>query len=168
MTITDDELKAILDGCEGVTPGPWSAHEKGIHPNPYVCGPPTPYEYGEAEFVIAYLVGSSSTSAHTAHIARLDPDTVRAIVSELSTLRQSSPPDGQTAGDGLDKDEQMAIAEHLMMLADIDDEDAANPPCADLCGKRICQQLGCVVDKFRRTHGIPTPSSETKAPGEEH
>lgn len=47
------------------TPGPWSAHEKGIHPNPYICGPEQEYEYFSDKPVIAYLFGDNiGANAH--------------------------------------------------------------------------------------------------------
>lgn len=42
------------------TPGPWSFHEKGKHPYPFVCAAPVATEYGEDSFVCAYIVGVNS------------------------------------------------------------------------------------------------------------
>ena len=121
-----------------------------------------------------YRVGTSENEAKGGFVTAVEKEKPGFGIEQLlcmevpqaaiDALRQSSPP---TAGDGLDKDEQVAITEHLMMLADLDTEDAEHPPCTDFCGNRVCDQLGCVVSKYQRTHAIPTPTSETKAPGEE-
>jgi hypothetical protein len=66
----------------------------------------------------------------------------------------------------LDKDELLSITDHLMMLADIDEPAADEPDCTDLCGNRVCDQLGCVVSKWRRVRAIiaaaPIPAPEGK------
>lgn len=78
-------------GCEGVTPGPWTKHEKGIHPHPYICGPAVETEYGEDRFVIAYVTGASSAT-NQSHLARLDPATVKAMAElAMSALASRQP-----------------------------------------------------------------------------
>jgi hypothetical protein len=66
----------------------------------------------------------------------------------------------------LDKDELLSITDHLMMLADIDEPAADEPDCTDLCGNRVCDQLGCVVSKWRRVRAMiaaaPIPTPEGK------
>ncbi len=47
---------------EGVTPGPWTEHDKGKHPNPYVCGATEIYEHGEDKPVVAYVVGMNDAA----------------------------------------------------------------------------------------------------------
>ena len=65
-----DQIRAIEDGCEGVTPGPWEIGESG-----------RTVAIGDDDD--AYLcVVSRPTTRHAlaAHIARLNPDTVRELV----------------------------------------------------------------------------------------
>lgn len=87
--LTDERLAEMLAGLEGVTPGPWTEHEKGIHPNPYVCGSPTETECGVDKFVVAYVVGLNSDK-NKRHIARCDPDTMRALITELQSFHSNA------------------------------------------------------------------------------
>lgn len=94
MTADIDELEA---GLEGVTPGPWvysperHTHDSPIHrdvPLPlYNDGTPMTY-YGPH---LGGVVGSSEwiwlTEADGKHIARCDPDTIRALIDEIKSLR---------------------------------------------------------------------------------
>lgn len=84
MTITpsDERLREILDGCEGVTPGPW------ITDDPWIVSTKEGVRY------LASTSGLDTTTLQSdidaAHIARLDPQTVASIVRELLSLRHSS------------------------------------------------------------------------------
>lgn len=56
------DLAEAVEGLEGVTPGPWTEHDKGKHPNPYVCGATEIYEHGEDKPVVAYVVGMNDAA----------------------------------------------------------------------------------------------------------
>lgn len=76
-TIGENELRAILDGLEGVTPGPW---EKDTNPT-------TDFLYGTGRKGSMHI-GSIPSKHDRDYLARLDPDTVRSIVTELLELRR--------------------------------------------------------------------------------
>jgi hypothetical protein len=93
VRVSDDALREILAGTEGVTPGPWS----GCHGGNCECG----YVFGDSG--VAYIfkalslsddvdpvAGSDARKANSKHIARLDPGTVRSIVTELLEHRSAS------------------------------------------------------------------------------
>jgi len=52
--MTSEDIRKLL---EAATPGPWTEHEKGVHPYPYVCGATQEYEHGPDQPVVTYLVG---------------------------------------------------------------------------------------------------------------
>lgn len=64
------------------THGPWTRHEKGIHPYPYVCGTTVTTEGGEDQFLVAYLVG-----VNTEENGRL----IAAAPELLEALRDAEP-----------------------------------------------------------------------------
>jgi hypothetical protein len=80
-------LRDILAGCEGVTPGPW---ERRADPSHYDSVTDI-YAQG---FIIAQTCGKSfdGMEARAAHIARLDPQTIASIVSELIARREADEP----------------------------------------------------------------------------
>lgn len=53
----DDLVERAEAALEGVTDGPWTEHDKGRHPNAYVCGATENYEHGDDQPVVAYIVG---------------------------------------------------------------------------------------------------------------
>jgi hypothetical protein len=77
-------LRDILAGCEGVAPGPW---ERRADPSHYDSVTDI-YAQG---FIIAQTCGKSfdGMEARAAHIARLDPQTIASIVSELIARREA-------------------------------------------------------------------------------
>jgi hypothetical protein len=98
MKLTDEAIKAVLDGCEqssGVTPGPWRRYAKSPHvardtsqpdPHPNVgsvvvaeCG-----NYRDKELVPFNM---KRWLADAAHISRCDPDTIRSAFTELLEAR---------------------------------------------------------------------------------
>lgn len=90
-TISTAELEEILAGCEGVTAGPWWNKprylEIGAQPLRDVSGAIV------SKHVLArvstVIVGGSERAFHNAaHIARLSPERVSAIVSELIERRK--------------------------------------------------------------------------------
>ena len=110
-TIGENELRAILDGLEGVQGGPWKLDKFAC----YIWAPsekggdfPLMDELGEKGKVAelrgwGYYTGNGQGALgldpHEAqrrqrltgeHVARLDPETVRSIVTELLELRRSS------------------------------------------------------------------------------
>lgn len=89
MTVSDETIEAVLAGCEGVTPGPWYTDD------PWVIAA------GDVKVEVTYLAATNDldTNYHqqvrdAAHIARCDPDTIRAAFTELRELRRRSPPGG--------------------------------------------------------------------------
>ena len=93
-TISSDDLRAILAGCDGVTPGPWA---NGIHHR---------QETRDRDFAPIFANGvvpmamvplsvggyqDPDGPRNAAHIARLDPQTVASIITELLSLRESHP-----------------------------------------------------------------------------
>jgi len=52
--VTPEAVAAIL---KDVTPAPWTEHDQGKHPHPFICGPTTSYEHGEDKPVVAYVTG---------------------------------------------------------------------------------------------------------------
>ncbi len=97
-TIGENELRAILDGLEGVTPGPWK-YEGSIYENMGAGLRSIPDDRGFAQ-----LWKSDHVALDAKHLARLDPDTVRSIISELLDVRASKPADGWKTIDGAPKD----------------------------------------------------------------
>lgn len=102
-TVSDEKLREILAGCEGVTPGPWYTtrspwfrSDDGV-----LCGSPD----GNIAYMIAdcddgfnprdeytgpFELGNKDADA--AHIARLDPQTVASIITELLARRTAIEP----------------------------------------------------------------------------
>ena len=78
MKLTDEQIAAIRDGCEGVTPGPWSQNS-GIR---------TWIMAGKLNVATIPQANDGDWSpTNAAHIARCDPDTIRSITSELLKAR---------------------------------------------------------------------------------
>jgi hypothetical protein len=76
--LTDDEIRAILKGCEGVTPGPWAG------------------EFDDGDFcsyiqAAGLFVARSRLAADAAHIARCDPTTIAELCKEVLAWRESFP-----------------------------------------------------------------------------
>lgn len=61
-------------------------------------------------------------------------------------------------GEALDRDELLGITEYLLEQADLDTPADDEPECDDLCGARVCHEVGCVVSKYRRVHNPVQPS----------
>lgn len=83
IAVDDARLREIIAGCEGVTPGPWVRTEHKVagmtlvtHEDIRVAGL---HHHGERR------LGNAHRDA--AHIARLDPETIRAICTELLARR---------------------------------------------------------------------------------
>jgi hypothetical protein len=65
MPLTDDEIKALLAGTEGTTPGPWSVYRE--------------HDVGDGS---GHLFGCEFP-ADAAHIARCDPTTIAELCTRL-------------------------------------------------------------------------------------
>jgi hypothetical protein len=83
VKLGDDKLREILAGCEGVTPGPWEAghHWVFVPPEDAANHPTMPLRS------ILRDVPESELQPNAHHIARLDPQTVASIVTELLERR---------------------------------------------------------------------------------
>jgi hypothetical protein len=69
MPLTDDEIKALLEGCEGVTPGPWR---------------PDPWDGNEGNVCANDVyVAQCVFGKDIAHIARCDPGTIAELAARL-------------------------------------------------------------------------------------
>ncbi len=94
-TISSDELRAILAGCEGVTPGPWDVDEGNAERPPVIVSRDIDADdSGRAvhyKTEIATIADTMDDEANAAHIARLDPQTVASMCRELLSLRESHP-----------------------------------------------------------------------------
>jgi hypothetical protein len=82
--LTDEQVKALIVGCEGVTPGPWEG--SGTLVGIYIEGRRewtlvAKTEKGR-EFPLEYR-------RNTSHIARCDPDTIRALATEVKESREA-------------------------------------------------------------------------------
>ena len=82
--LSEEALLAILAGCEGVTPGPYSINHGSE--NHHHCR----LFDGEGREVLR-TEWDKGLNAHrnVAHFARLDPDTVRSLVTELLERRRT-------------------------------------------------------------------------------
>ena len=97
MTLTDEQIAALRDGTEGVTPGPWK---------PFICDDGKQWSGWPLSIEAVNIVDKSivrpggfypyewdaKTSQHeactnAAHIARCDPDTVLALATEVLETR---------------------------------------------------------------------------------
>ena len=88
-TLSDDEIRAIIDGLEGVTPGPWEVGLAGDYPADTVMSydftPIHSETWGAFVSVVTSIdgggrVGTSEQGGKNAlHIARCDPETIRAL-----------------------------------------------------------------------------------------
>lgn len=86
-------LRDILAGCEGVTPGPWKtwAVEFVYSSGPdgaNICAASEPRATKEIGYTKPAL-GSEESATNALHIARLDPQTIASIVSELIARREA-------------------------------------------------------------------------------
>lgn len=109
--VSEERLREILDGCEGVTPGPWgwavidaSMASLGVMPDPGHGDPHVlsvspckscrgdEWEWGKC---------LTPNEADASHIARLDPATVASMARELLSIRTtpSLPPRSSTETD---------------------------------------------------------------------
>jgi hypothetical protein len=90
--LTDDEIRALLEGCEGVTPGPWQL-EQNLTYGFYI---------NSEESDVGPIACDIPIVQDAAHIARCDPQTIaelctrllnaEARVSDLRSLIKNSDP----------------------------------------------------------------------------
>jgi hypothetical protein len=80
--LTDEQIKALLEGCEGVTPGPWEPKyfDDGSHTVEAIR------EIG-GFYVAEEILGSLDA----AHIARCNPTTIAELCKEVLAWRESFP-----------------------------------------------------------------------------
>lgn len=109
-TISSDDLRAILAGCEGVTTGPWA---NGLHYRQKTGDRDFAPIFANSAAPIAMVplsVGGYQDPEgplNAAHIARLDPDTVRSIITELLARRSPPAQEGMVTVKPLDDDQIM-------------------------------------------------------------
>jgi hypothetical protein len=107
--LTDDEIRALLAGCEGVTPGPWQL---------LGWGPMGLYGKGDlrdAEY-IARFRADLIEDGNAAHIARCDPTTI----AELCTRLLSAEAEAET----LRRNNDVLRADLLDVMRDRDEAQA--------------------------------------------
>lgn len=75
--LTDIRLQEILDGCSGVTDGPWELEHVGE-----ICGVANVHSHRDA-----------------LHLVRLDPKTVHLLVTEVIASRSATPNPARAAED---------------------------------------------------------------------
>jgi len=81
--VSDERLAEMLAGLEGVTPGPWLVRQ-------YAGKSSTPYRMVQDENRLLMCI-ESVPAPTAAHIASCDPGTIRAIITELQSLRSLPP-----------------------------------------------------------------------------
>jgi len=87
--LTDEQVEEILEGCEGVTPGPWFDENPGDDVTLGWVNDSDPLNDGGSlatTWAAGRPVGEGKINA--AHIARLDPQTVSSLATELLALRK--------------------------------------------------------------------------------
>jgi hypothetical protein len=77
--LTDDEIKALLEGCEGVTPGPWTVEMHG--PSPVLYSGRSNERHGLN--LMRLSDGDWNFNNNAAHIARCDPSTIAELCTRL-------------------------------------------------------------------------------------
>jgi hypothetical protein len=100
MRLTDEQIAAIRDGTEGVTPGPWGVWAERINGDRYAAIAELTEQVQLTDPVgeHLYLLNAGGkcpattgcgprSEANAAHIARCDPDTIRALASEVLESR---------------------------------------------------------------------------------
>jgi len=88
-TLTTEQVEEILAGCEGVTPGPWFDENPGDDVTLGWVNDSDPLNDGGSlatTWAAGRPVGEGKINA--AHIARLDPQTVSSLATELLALRK--------------------------------------------------------------------------------
>lgn len=113
MTLTEQQVREILAGCEKATPGPWTAclhvgiPDAHIRAEIHGCNICDVIEGTESA---RGGVSHEDMQANTQHIARLDPQTVTALFEELLSRR---------AADAAVRDalENWSRADHLQLHA---------------------------------------------------
>ena len=100
MRLTDEQIAAIRDGTEGVTPGPWDVWAERIKGDRYAAIAELAEQVQLTDPVgeNLYLLNAGGkcpattgcgpcSEANAAHIARCDPGTIRAAMDELIESR---------------------------------------------------------------------------------
>lgn len=83
MKLTDEQIAAIRDGTEGVTPGPWASSDwsEDDGPNAFTIGA------ASNRYRVAETHEGDNPLKDAAHIARCDPDTIRSLATEVLESR---------------------------------------------------------------------------------
>ena len=99
--LTDDEIRALLEGCGGVTPGPWTVEMHG--PSPVLYSGRSNERHGLN--LLRLSDGDWNFNNNAAHIARCDPDTIRELCTRVleaeAALDQAEIVGGLTANGNL-------------------------------------------------------------------
>lgn len=98
--INDDRLGEILKGCQNVTPGPWKVYD-GSSWRRIGTAPTLGCDYDDCAVLYPNIASDGhpdmnagrgqDTYANLEHIARLDPQTIASIITELQARRAGSP-----------------------------------------------------------------------------
>lgn len=83
MTIPTEKLKAMLAGCDGLPDGPWNVTREGRTHR--VISPA-----GDAELGNWTVAANVFWSATAEHLASCDPQTMRALLTEIIESREKS------------------------------------------------------------------------------
>ena len=86
MKLDDKQIAAIRDGTDGVTPGPWALSKRSRYKQSIDGG-----AWSEFCRVVVRMEGNPDDEpaglSNAAHIARCDPDTIRALATEVLESR---------------------------------------------------------------------------------
>lgn len=95
MGLRTEDLVAILNGCEGVTVGPWKVVQSRDMTGDVAIKAPGLLNIMAEVFAARqrHDERSPETLPTAEHMARLDPETVKALVSELLAYRNAAPVD---------------------------------------------------------------------------
>lgn len=87
--LSSEQIAAIRDGCEGVMPGPWHTHlvDDTTIISPDGTKVATTCDSAETEREDGYNIEYERMERDAAHIARCDPDTIRALATEALESR---------------------------------------------------------------------------------
>ena len=112
IALSEEKLRAMLAGCEGVTPGAWSRSGPEITAS---SKPSLAVAFASKGWCAgvggSYSIGADEALANAAHIAACGPQTIRSLVTELLALRKAVKPFAALGQYILDEDLQTRLKE---------------------------------------------------------